>query len=82
MVYGKVVDDYIIVDESNIHIEHICCAISNAPQQLKLANTKKIWLKERMKDGLVFLKMNVCKRSFYMVFKSSKKNISAVKVHM
>ena len=59
MVYGKIVDDYIIVDENNIHIEHICCAISNAPQQLKLANTKKIWLKERMKDGLVFLKMNV-----------------------
>lgn len=59
MAYGEIVDDYIIVDENNIHTEHTCCAISNTPQQIELANTKKIWLKERMKDGFIFLKMNV-----------------------
>ena len=59
MAYGEIVDDYITLAENNIDKEHICCAISNAPQQTELANTKKSWLKERFNDGLVFLKMNV-----------------------
>lgn len=59
MAYGEVVNDYITLDESNIEKEHICCAISSSKDQVALANTKKAWLKERMKDGLVFTKMNV-----------------------
>ena len=37
--------------------EHICCAISNNKDIQVM--TKKAWLKERLDEGLVFLKCNV-----------------------
>lgn len=46
--------EYIRVTEDNIENEHICCAISNN-NDVQVAS-KKAWLKERFKDGLVFLK--------------------------
>lgn len=44
----------ISIDESNINNEHICCALSNDKKNRKRAETKKNWMKDRFKDGLVF----------------------------
>lgn len=46
------------IDESNIDDEHICCAIGNDKQNSARAQTKKNWLKERYKDGLVFKRLD------------------------
>lgn len=46
--------DYIRVTSENIEKEHICCAISNN-NDIQAAS-KKAWLSEQFKDGLVFLK--------------------------
>ena len=46
--------DYIRVTEENLETEHICCAISNN-KDIQVSS-KKAWLKDRFKDGLVFLK--------------------------
>lgn len=46
--------DYIKVTSDNIEKEHICCAISNN-NDVQVAS-KKAWLKEQFKAGLVFLK--------------------------
>ena len=45
---------YITVTKENIDKEHICCAISNNNDVQ--VSSKKVWLKERFDDGLVFLK--------------------------
>ena len=50
--------DIIQVKENNIDKEHICCAISEAKGEC-IVKTKKDWLKERFKDGLIFKKANV-----------------------
>lgn len=46
--------EYIKVDINNIEKEHICCAISNN-NDIQVSS-KKNWLRDRFKDGLVFLK--------------------------
>lgn len=46
--------EYIRVTNENIDTEHICCAISNNNDVQ--VSPKKNWLRERFKDGLVFLK--------------------------
>lgn len=46
--------EYIKVTSENIDNEHICCAISNN-NDIQVSS-KKAWLKERIDDGLVFLK--------------------------
>lgn len=46
--------EYIRVTNENIEKEHICCAISNN-NDLQVSS-KKVWLSEQFKDGLVFLK--------------------------
>ncbi len=46
--------EYIQVTEENLENEHICCAISNN-KDIQVAS-KKAWLKDRFKEGLVFLK--------------------------
>ena len=43
--------------QENIDQEHICCAISSNKDIQVMS--KKNWLKERLKEGLVFLKGNV-----------------------
>lgn len=48
----------ITLDEKNIDNEHICCAISDKKGE-NCVTSKKEWLKERFKDGLVFKKLNV-----------------------
>ena len=46
--------EYVRVTNENLDGEHICCAISNN-REIQVAS-KKSWLSERFKDGLVFLK--------------------------
>ena len=46
--------EYIKVTNENIDKEHICCAISNN-NDIQVSS-KKEWLKEQFKEGLVFLK--------------------------
>lgn len=46
--------EYIKVTNENIDKEHICCAISNNNDIQVLS--KKEWLKEQFREGLVFLK--------------------------
>lgn len=54
--------DYIQITEDNLEREHICCAISNNkdPQVI----SKKEWLRERLKEGLVFLKGDIRGKCF------------------
>lgn len=46
--------EYIRLTPENLDNEHICCAISNN-KDIQVSS-KKAWLSERLKDGLVFLK--------------------------
>lgn len=54
--------EFIKVTEENLEREHICCAISNNKDCQVMA--KKNWMKEELKDGLVFLKGNVRGKCF------------------
>lgn len=47
----------ITLDMNNIDNEHICCAISEKKGE-DCVSSKKAWLKERFKDGLVFKKLD------------------------
>ncbi|MCI2046860.1 MAG: N-acetyltransferase [Faecalibacterium sp.] len=46
--------DYIQLNQENLEQEHICCAISNNKDPQVAA--KKAWLRDRLDEGLVFLK--------------------------
>ena len=46
----------------NLDSEHICCAISSNKDPLVL--TKKQWLRERLEEGLVFLKGDIRGKCF------------------
>ena len=46
--------EYIRVTKDNLEAEHICCAISNN-KDVQVAS-KKAWLRDRLDEGLVFLK--------------------------
>ena len=50
-------NEYINLDIENIEKEHICCAIGDKKHQMGV-NTKKEWLKERIKEGHIFRKLN------------------------
>lgn len=50
-------NEYINLNLENIESEHICCAISDKKHQDGV-RLKKEWLKERIKDGHVFRKLN------------------------
>lgn len=54
--------EYIKITKENLDSEHICCAISNNKDPQVLA--KKAWIKERLEDGLVFLKGNIRGKCF------------------
>lgn len=45
------------VDQKNIEQEHICCAISDKKGET-CVSSKKAWMKERLEEGLVFLKLD------------------------
>ena len=46
--------EYVKLTKENIETEHICCAISN--NNAVQVSSKKTWLKDRLDEGLVFLK--------------------------
>lgn len=48
----------ISIDKTNIDQEHICCAIGNDKTNQSRAETKKEWMKEKFKDGLVFKRLD------------------------
>lgn len=54
--------EYIKVTGGNLDREHICCAISNDRDPQVMA--KKNWLRDRMDEGLVFLKGDVRGKCF------------------
>ena len=47
--------EYIQLTMDNLATEHICCAITEKKGEHRAAD-KKAWLKERLEEGLVFLK--------------------------
>ncbi len=49
--------EYIRINKDNLAKEHICCAISNNDDIQ--VSAKKSWLKERLDEGLVFLKLSL-----------------------
>lgn len=54
--------ELIKITHDNLETEHICCAISNNKDCQVMS--KKSWLKERLDEGLVFLKGNVRGKCF------------------
>ena len=54
--------ELIKITNENLESEHICCAISNNKDCQVMA--KKSWIKERLEEGLVFLKCNVRGKCF------------------
>lgn len=54
--------ELIRITHENIETEHICCAIANNKDCQVLS--KKSWLKERLDEGLVFLKCDVRGKCF------------------
>ncbi len=50
-------NEYINISEENIHDEHICCAIGD-PKHQAWVDRKKEWIKNKLKDGHVFRKLN------------------------
>ena len=50
-------NEYINLDEKNIETEHICCAIGD-PKHQEGVDKKKEWIKNKLKDGHVFRKLN------------------------
>lgn len=49
--------DYINLTSDNLEIEHICCAISDKKHENGVEEKKK-WLKDRLKEGHIFRKLN------------------------
>ena len=50
-------NEYINLTEDNIAEEHICCAIGD-PKHQEGVDKKKEWIKDRLKDGHIFRKLN------------------------
>lgn len=50
-------DDFVILNEENLHKEHLCCAISDKKHQCGVDNKKK-WLEDRIPEGHVFRKLD------------------------
>jgi len=54
---------YINLTQQNIDSEHICCAIGDPKHQVGV-NSKKGWIKDRLKDGHVFRKLDARGKMF------------------
>ena len=50
-------NEYINLNENNIENEHLCCAIGD-PKHQEGVDKKKEWIKNKLKDGHVFRKLN------------------------
>ncbi len=58
--------EYVRVTNENLDGEHICCAISNN-RDIQVAS-KKSWLSERFKDGLVFFEIRRTRKMLYRIY--------------
>ena len=56
-------NEYINLDLNNIDKEHICCAIGDPKHQIGV-DKKKEWIKNKLKDGHVFRKLNARGKTF------------------
>ena len=56
-------NEYINLTKGNIDEEHICCAIGD-PKHQNGVNSKKEWIKGKIKDGHVFRKLNARGKTF------------------
>lgn len=56
--------EIISVTEENLADEHICCAIGNDARNKKRSEVKKAWMKECLKQGLQFKKINIRGKAF------------------
>ena len=56
-------NEYINLTEDNIYEEHICCAIGDPKHQAGV-DCKKEWIKNKLKDGHVFRKLNARGKMF------------------
>lgn len=56
-------NEYINLTLDNINNEHICCAIGDKKHQ-EGVDKKKLWIKEKLKDGHVFRKLNARGKTF------------------
>ncbi len=56
-------NEYINLNLDNIADEHICCAIGDKKHQAGV-EAKKEWIKNKLKDGHVFRKLNVRGKTF------------------
>ena len=56
-------NEYINLDLNNIDDEHVCCAIGD-PKHQKGVDKKKEWIKNKLKDGHVFRKLNARGKTF------------------
>ena len=54
--------EYVKITEENLEREHICCALSNNNDPQVLA--KKTWMKQRLAEGLTFVKADVRGKCF------------------
>ncbi len=54
----------ISIDGKNVDNEHICCALGNDQSSKTRSLTKKDWLKERFKEGLVFKRFDERGKNF------------------
>ena len=55
--------DFKQITLENIDSEHICCAISDKKGE-NCVSSKKEWMKERINEGLIFLKLDVRGKAF------------------
>ena len=56
-------NEYINLSLENIDKEHICCAIGDHKHQIGV-NNKKEWIKDKLKDGHIFRKLNAMGKTF------------------
>ena len=53
-----------LLNLDNIEKEHICCAIGD-PKHQEGVDKKKEWIKNKLKDGHVFRKLNARGKNLY-----------------
>jgi ribosomal protein S18 acetylase RimI-like enzyme len=60
---GEQAMEFVTVSADNIEYEHICCAITDKKGET-CVSSKKAWLKDRFKEGLVFKRLNARGKAF------------------
>ncbi len=64
--------DIIEITPENLFSSHICCALSNAPDQIACANAKKRWMEGVFPDGYHFWRLDARGKAFIEVIPAEK----------